>query len=73
MAPSKLQSNPKQEMTGWQWHRLGNMQIICILLHASTSWLNILQTGCSSWCPANSIKTQYHHLLWMFVTLMLLY
>jgi len=34
----------KQEMTGWQWHQLDHMQIICTLLqtenHASTSLLN---------------------------------
>ena len=35
----------KQEMTGWQWHQLNYMQIICTLLqtdnHASTSSLHI--------------------------------
>ena len=35
----------KQEMTGWQWHRLNHMQIICTSLqtdnHASTSSLHI--------------------------------
>jgi len=34
----------KQEMTGWQWHQLDYMQIICTLLqtdnHASTSSLS---------------------------------
>jgi len=34
----------KQEMTGWQWHQLDHMQIICTSLqadnHASTSSLN---------------------------------
>jgi len=34
----------KQEMMGWQWHQLDNMQIICTLLQAdnraSTSSLN---------------------------------
>jgi len=34
----------KQQMMGWQWHQLGNMQIICTLLQAdnrtSTSSLN---------------------------------
>ena len=29
----------KQEMMGWQWHQLDHMQIICTLLHASTSSL----------------------------------
>jgi len=41
----------KQEMTGWQWHQLDRVQIICTLLqtdnHASTSSLNFLQAGCS--------------------------
>jgi len=50
----------KQEMMGWQWHRLDRMQIICILLqtdnHTSTSSLNYLQAGCSSWHPTNSVK-----------------
>jgi len=45
---------------GWQWHQLDHMQIICTSLrtdnHMSTSSLNILQAGCSSWCPANSIN-----------------
>jgi len=45
---------------GWQWHQLDHMQIICILFqtdnHASTSSLNFLQAGCSSWRPANSVK-----------------
>ena len=35
----------KQEMTGWQWHQLNHMQIICTSLqtdnHASTSLLHI--------------------------------
>jgi len=42
----------KQEMMGWQWQQLDNMQIICISLqtdnHANTSPLNFLQAGCSS-------------------------
>jgi len=49
----------KQEMMGWQWHRLDSMQVICILLqtdnHASISFL---QAGCSSWCPTNRIKAR---------------
>jgi len=49
----------KQEMMGWQWHQLDCMQIIYTLLqtnnHASTSSLNLLQDGHSSWHPANSI------------------
>jgi len=50
----------KQQMTAWQWHQLDYMQIICTLLqtdnHASTSSLNSVQAGCSSWCPTNSVK-----------------
>jgi len=45
---------------GWQWHQLDNMQIICSSLqtdnHASTSWLNFLQAGCSSWRRTNILK-----------------
>ena len=44
----------------WQWHQLHHMQIICTIFqtdnHASTPSLNFLRTGCSSWCPANSVK-----------------
>jgi len=50
----------KQEMIGWQWHQLGHKQIICIVLqtdnHASTSSLNFLQAGCSSYRTTNSVK-----------------
>jgi len=39
----------KQEMTGWQWHQLDHMQIICTLLqrdnHASTSSLIFYSPG----------------------------
>jgi len=45
---------------GWQWHQLGHMQIICTSLqtnnHDSKSSLNLLQAGCSSWRPNNSVK-----------------
>jgi len=50
----------KQELMEWQWHQLDHMQIICTSLHtdnhASTSPLNILQAGCSSCRPTNSVK-----------------
>jgi len=43
----------------WQWHQLGRMQV-CIVLqtdnHASTPPLSILQAGCPSCCPTNSVK-----------------
>jgi len=47
-------------MIGWQWRQLDHMQIICTSLqtgnHASTSSINFLQAGCSSWCPTNGVK-----------------
>ena len=43
----------------WQSHQLGHMQV-CTLIqtdnHASTSPLSILQAGCLSCRPTNSIK-----------------
>ena len=43
----------------WQWHQLGHMQV-CTLLqtdnHASTPPLSILQAGCPSCRPTNSVK-----------------
>ena len=45
---------------GWQWHELDHMRIICTSLqrnnHASTSSVNFLQAGCSSWQPTSSVK-----------------
>ena len=51
----------KQEMMGWQWHKLNHMQIICTSFqtdnHASlTSPLMFSQAGCSSWRRTNSVK-----------------
>jgi len=43
----------------WQWHQLGHMQVCTSLQtdnYASTSPLSILQAGCPSCCPTNSIK-----------------
>jgi len=44
----------------WQWHQLGHMQTICISLqtdnHASTPSLGVLQAGCPSCHPTNSVK-----------------
>jgi len=43
----------------WQWHQLGHMQVCTSLQtddHASTPPLNLLQAGCPSCCPANSVK-----------------
>jgi len=45
-----------QETTRWQWHQLDHLQIICTLHHASTSSLDLLQCGCSSWRPTNSVE-----------------
>jgi len=43
----------------WQWHQLGHMQV-CISLqtdnHASTPPLSLLQAGCPSCCPTNSVN-----------------
>ena len=43
----------------WQWHQLGHIQV-CILLqtdnHTSTPPLCLLQAGCPSCRPTNSIK-----------------
>jgi len=43
----------------WQWHQLGHMQICTSLQtenHASTSLLSLLQAGCPSCHPNNSVK-----------------
>jgi len=42
-----------------QWHQLGHMQVSTLLQtdnHANTSPLSLLQAGCPSCRPANSIK-----------------
>jgi len=43
----------------WQWHQLGHMQV-CTLLqtdnHTSTPPLSVLQAGCPSCRPTNSVK-----------------
>jgi len=43
----------------WQWHQLGHMKV-CISLqtdnHASTPPVSILQAGCPSCHPTNSVK-----------------
>jgi len=50
----------EQEMTGWQWHQLDHMQIICTLFqtdnHASTSSLNSYRLDAVSCHPTNSVK-----------------
>ena len=45
--------------SGWQWHQLGYMQVCTSLQtdnHASTPPLSILQAGCLSYRPTNSVK-----------------
>ena len=50
----------KQDTTGWQWHQLDHMQVICTSMqsdnHAGTSSLNLLQVRCSSWRPTKSVE-----------------
>jgi len=48
----------------WQWHQLGYMQVCTSLQtdnHASTSPLSILQAGCPSCRPTNSVKALKAH------------
>ena len=49
---------------GMQWHQLDHVQTICTSLqtdnHTNTSSLNVLQAGCSSWCPTNDVKAHAH-------------
>jgi len=43
----------------WQWHQLGHMQVCTSLQtdnHASTSPLSVVQAGCPSCRPTNSVK-----------------
>jgi len=43
----------------WQWHQLGHMQVCTSLQtdnHANTPPLSILQAGCPSCRPTNSVK-----------------
>ena len=48
----------KQETTGWQWHQLDHMRIICTSLQTSHQHLmaQFLQEGRSSWHLTNSVK-----------------
>jgi len=52
-----------QEMTGWQWHHLDDMQIICTLLqtdnHASTSSLYFLQANQQRQSTESKIHSLY--------------
>jgi len=43
----------------WQWNQLGHMQVCTSLQrdnHTSTPPLSVLQAGCPSCCPTNSVK-----------------
>jgi len=43
----------------WQWHQLGHMQVCTSLQtdnHANTPPLRMLQAGCTSCRPTNSVK-----------------
>jgi len=43
----------------WQWHQLGRMQVCTSLQtdsHASTPTTQVLQAGCPSCRPTNSVK-----------------
>ena len=47
----------------WQWHQLGHMQVCNSLQtdnHASTPPLSLLQVGCPSCRPTNSVKASKH-------------
>jgi len=46
----------RKEMMGWQWHQLDRIEIIYTLLHTYNHVTQILQVGCSSQCPTNSVK-----------------
>jgi len=61
----KVKTNPdftEARDSEWQWHQLGHMQV-CTLLktnnHASTPPLSILQAGCPSCRPTNSVEALY--------------
>ena len=53
----------------WQWHQLGCMQV-CISLqtdnHASTPPLRVLQAGCRSCRPTNSVKALVYYSCTMY-------
>jgi len=58
----------------WQWHQLGHMQVCTSLQtdnHASTPPLSVLQAGCPSCCPTNSVKAQKIFIFFIFLFLLL--
>ena len=49
------------QLSEWQWHQLGHMQVCTSLQidtdsHVSTPPLSFLQVGCPSCRPTNSVK-----------------
>jgi len=50
----------EDEVLQWQWHQLDHIQTICTSLqtdnHNDSSFTQLLQAPCSSWCPTNSVK-----------------
>jgi len=58
----------------WQWHQLGHMQVCTSLQtdnHASTPPLSVLQAGCPSCRPTNSVKAQKIFIIFIFLFLLL--
>jgi len=58
----------------WQWHQLGHMQVCTSLQtdnHSSTPPLSVLQAGCPSCRPTNSVKAQKIFIILIFLFLLL--
>jgi len=59
-APHSRQiTTPKPHHSEWQWHQMGHMQVCTSLQtdnHATTPPLSLLQAGCPSCRPTNSVK-----------------
>jgi len=50
---------PEARDSEWQWHQLGHMQVCTSLQadnHANTPLLSLIQAGCPSYCPTNSVE-----------------
>ena len=53
------QDFPEARDSEWQWHQLGHMQVCTSLQadnHANTPLLSLIQAGCPSYCPTNSVE-----------------
>jgi len=46
----------KHETTGWQWHQVDHVQIICTSLQTDNNASTSPQAACCFWCPASSVK-----------------